>query len=245
MVMSNSLANAVLDLVYPNNCINCKTAILDKDYEFSLCQDCWQSIENNLPPFCSKCGLHLEDIDTRIDLCKDCQKRELYFDKAFSVFAFEGMAKELIHKFKYSNKTMLAKVFAKMIFDFAMNFNIPLDSYDIMLPVPLHSTRLREREYNQCEILARQLQKFFPLELSTKDVKRIKNTKSQITLDKASRWKNVEGVFKTTNEYAFKDKSVLVVDDLMTTGSTASELAKTLKDSGAKTVSVLTIAKAK
>lgn len=140
---------------------------------------------------------------------------------------------------------MLAKVFAQMIFDFTMNFNIQLSDYDIMLPVPLHSTRLREREYNQCEMLAQQLQKFFPVELSTKDVKRTKNTKSQITLDKASRWKNVEGIFKITNEYIFKDKNVLIIDDLITTGATASELAKALKESGAKTVAVLTIAKAK
>jgi len=243
--MLKSFTSAVLDLIYPNNCINCKTAIIDRDYGFSLCQDCWQSIEKNLPPFCLKCGVHLEDIKTGIDLCKDCQKQQFYFDKAFSVFLYKGIIKELIHKFKYSNKTMLAKVFAQMIFDFTMNFNIQFSDYDIMLPVPLHSTRLREREYNQCEILAQQLQKFFPIQLSTKDVKRIKNTKSQITLDKVSRWKNVEDIFKITNEYIFEDKNVLIVDDLITTGATASELAKTLKESGARTVSVLTIAKAK
>lgn len=243
--MLKSLTSAVLDLVYPNNCINCKTAIIDKDYKFSLCYDCWQSIEKNLPPFCSKCGLHLEDIKTGVDLCKDCQRQELYFDKAFSVFLFDGIIKELIHKFKYSNKTMLAKVFAQMIFDFAMNFNIQLSSYDIMLPVPLHPARLREREYNQCEMLAQQLQKFFPLEISTKDVTRIKNTKSQITLDKTSRWKNVDGAFKIRNRFVFEEKNVLIVDDLITTGATASELAETLKESGAKMVSVLTIARAK
>jgi ComF family protein len=243
--MLSSLTGAVLDLIYPNNCINCKTAILEKDYEFSLCRDCWQSIENILPPFCSKCGAHLENITSVIDLCRDCQKQELYFDKAYSVFAFEGILKELIHKFKYSNKTMLAKVFAKMIFDFAMNFNIPLSGYDIMLPVPLHSTRLREREYNQCEILAQQLQRFFHLEISTKDVARIKHTRSQITLDKTARWENIVGAFKIRNNQAFINKNVLIVDDLITTGATASELAKTLKESGAKMVSVLTIAKAK
>jgi len=243
--MLSSLTGAVLDLVYPNNCINCKTAILEKDYEFSLCRDCWQSIEKNLPPFCPKCGTHIENINSGIELCRDCQKKELYFDKAYSVFAFEGVLKELIHKFKYSNKTMLAKVFAKMIFDFAMNFNIPLSDYDIMLPVPLHSTRLREREYNQCEILARQLQRFLHLEISTKDVARIKHTRSQITLDKTARWENIVGAFKIKNNQTFKNKNVLIVDDLITTGATASELAKTLKESGAKMVSVLTIAKAK
>ncbi|HOX53945.1 MAG: ComF family protein [Candidatus Omnitrophica bacterium] len=243
--MLKTFATAVLDLVYPNNCINCKTAIIDQDYEFSLCPGCWQSLEKNLPPFCSKCGMHLEEITAGIDLCKDCQKQNLHFDKAYSVFIFEGIIKELIHKFKYSNKTMLAKVFAQMIFDFTVNFNFPISEYDIMLPVPLNSARLREREYNQCEILARQLHKYFPLEISTKDIVRIRNTKSQISLDKTARWKNIDGAFKIKNKYAFVDKKVLIIDDLITTGATASELAKTLKGAGVKMVSVLTIAKAK
>jgi ComF family protein len=187
----------------------------------------------------------LEELETELGICRQCERRQFYFDRAFCVCVFDGVIQDLIHKFKYSNKTMLDKVFAQLIFDFVVNLNIPVLDYDIMLPVPLHPTRLREREYNQCEILAYQLRKFFPLEISSKDVLRVKNTKSQISLDKLARWENIKGAFKVKNQDKFKNRNVLIVDDLFTTGATASELARVLKESGAEKVSVLTLAVAK
>ena len=240
--MLKSLSTALLDIIYPKNCIFCKKGIFDKKSGFYLCQDCFESIEKNLPPFCSRCGRHLEAPETEIGICKGCKGRKFYFDCSFSVCIFDGKIKELIHKFKYSNRTMLDKVFARLIFDFVMNFNIPISEYDIILPVPLHPVRLREREYNQCELLAKELAKFFPIEISRKDVVRTKNTKSQISLDKSARWENIKGAFNVRSEDKFKDRNVLIIDDLITTGATASEIAFSLKKSGAKKVSVLTLA---
>jgi len=242
--MLKNLTATVLNLIYPKNCISCKTGIFDEQNRFFLCDDCFEEIAKNLSPFCLKCGVHLDERETEFGICRQCKKRKFYFDRAYSVCIFEGTIKELIHKFKYSNKTVLAKLFSEMIFDFAMNFHIPISDYDIMLPVPLHSVRLREREYNQCEILAKELQKFFSIAISRNDVMRIRNTKSQIELNKFARWQNIKGAFKLKNFEKFKDKNVLIIDDLMTTGATASELAGVLKDADAKKVSVLTLAKA-
>ncbi|MFH1655207.1 MAG: ComF family protein [Candidatus Omnitrophota bacterium] len=243
--MFKSLSATVLDIIYPRNCINCKNGIFDKDYGFSICRDCFENIQKNRPPFCLKCGRHLDGPETDEGVCRQCKSRKFYFDNAWSVCIYEGIIQELIHKFKYSNKTMLDKVFAKLIFDFVMNFNLSVSDYDIMLPVPLHPTRLREREYNQCRILAHEIQNFFSIAISTNDVMRLRNTKSQISLDKKARWENIKGAFKVKNTLKFKDKNVLIIDDLITTGATASELARALKNAGTKNVSVLTLAIAK
>lgn len=243
--MFKSPVETLLDIIYPKNCIFCKKGIFDEGNDSYICQECFENIAKNLPPFCLKCGRHLESIDNTEGICQNCLKENFNFDCAWSVCFFDGIIKDLIHKFKYSNKTLLAKSFARLFFDFIMNFNIPISIYDIMLPVPLHKTRLREREYNQSELLAKELRKFFPLEASKDNVIRIRNTKSQTNLDKTMRRKNTLGAFKVINTDVFKEKNILIIDDLLTTGATTSELAKTLKESGAKKVSVLTLAIAK
>ena len=243
--MLKTFAATALELIYPKNCISCKAGIFDKENKFLICQDCFEGIEKNLPPFCAKCGRHLELDETENGICRQCKKRKFYFDSCFSVCIYDGIIKDLIHKFKYSNKTVLADAFSKLMFDFIRNFHVELDDYDIMLPVPLHSTRLREREYNQSEVLSERINKFAGIAISRNDIIRLRNTKSQITLDKEARWQNLKDAFKVVRPAVFEEKNVLIVDDLITTGATASELAKSLKQAKAKKVSVLTLAIAK
>jgi ComF family protein len=240
--MFKKLASGILDILYPKNCILCKTGIFDEENQFYLCENFLANIKRNLPPFCLNCGRHLEKDEIDDTNCKQCRKRQFYFDCSWSVCIFDDIIKDLIHKFKYSNKTRLAKMFAKLIFDFLTIFNLTFIEYSIMLPVPLHPVRLREREYNQCEILAKELQRFIPIMILTKDVIRIRNTKPQVLLDRQERWKNIKDAFQIKRPENFKSKNVLIIDDLITTGATVSELARTLKDAGANKVSVLTLA---
>ena len=125
---------------------------------------------------------------------------------------------------------------------FAQYYRLPLEAFDLVVPVPLSSTRLRERGYNQSQLLAQELVKSLGLPLEFNNVIRTRNTQFQARLSEKERWTNIEGAFKIKHPKKFDGKNVLIVDDLLTTGATASEIARILKESGAQKVGVLTLA---
>jgi len=117
-----------------------------------------------------------------------------------------------------------------------------IEQFDFMVPIPLHPTRKRERGYNQSFLLASQLSRIFNINLNINLLIKIKNTKNQSLLSKKERWTNITGAFKIKNPNEVNNKSILLIDDLLTTGATSSEAAKALKSAGAKTVGVFTLA---
>ena len=212
-----------------------------------ICADCLEGIEMNLPPFCKKCGRHLElehkNLDTEI--CPECQKKTLHFERNWSACNYSNKMKDLLHLFKYNNKTKLRKVFGKLLIKFIQDFNIPVEKFDHIIPMPLHPTRLREREYNQTQLLTEELSKTLSLRTSGNTISRIRNTKPQSSLSAWERWENIRGAFKVKNPERINKKDILIIDDLYTTGATTSEIALSLKNAGAKEVSILTLAIAK
>jgi len=148
----------------------------------------------------------------------------------------------MIHSFKYQNKTSLRHTFARLIFSFIRNYALAMDQFDIIVPIPLHPTRLRERGYNQSQLLSENISKEFNIRHSPLNLMRIRNTRNQALLKEKERWTNIQGAFKIKDPLEFFAKSVLIVDDLLTTGATASEVARILKEAGAQKVSVLTLA---
>ncbi len=147
----------------------------------------------------------------------------------------------LIHLFKYENKTHLRHIFAYLINQFLESAPLKIRTYDCLVPIPLSSARFRERSYNQSELLARLLSKTHGISLSEKNLIRIRHTPNQALLRKKERWTNIQGAFRIKNPLSFKNKSVLLLDDLLTTGATVSEAAKALKENGALSVDVLTL----
>ncbi len=119
---------------------------------------------------------------------------------------------------------------------------IDFNQFDLIMPIPLHPTRLRERGYNQSALIAQKLSKEFNIPLINNNLIRIRNTPSQTNLNKKERWTNIKGAFKIKYPTNINKKFTLLIDDLLTTGATTSEAALTLKKSGAKKVGVLTIA---
>lgn len=117
-----------------------------------------------------------------------------------------------------------------------------IEQFDFMVPIPLHPTRKRERGYNQSFLLASQLSRIFNINLNINLLIKTKNTKNQSLLSKKERWTNITGAFKIKNPNEVNNKSILLIDDLLTTGATSSEAAKALKSAGAKTVGVFTLA---
>jgi ComF family protein len=148
----------------------------------------------------------------------------------------------LIHEFKYGSKDYLGFTLNRLLTEFIREYDLPLSVLDLIVPVPLHKTRLREREYNQAEILSRHLAGEFKKELVPDILIRNRYTKTQTELESDKRPENVRGSFSINKATLLKNKNILLVDDVLTTGATSSEAAAVLKEAGAKIVFVLTVA---
>jgi len=232
--------NSIFNLIYPPNCLLCRNHLLVGAEEKVLCAACLEGIERNHPPFCRKCSRPLwQNPDG--SLCRECQKTDYPFDRAWGATVYNETMQKLIHLFKYQNKTSLRKVFSIIIDTFIENHGIDVGRFDIVVPVPLHPARLRERGYNQSELLSESLAEKYRRPLMASKLLRQRHTPNQALLGKKERWTNIRSAFTIKDRAFFKKKSVLLVDDLLTTGATVSEAARILKDAGAKEVSALTL----
>jgi len=207
-----------------------------------ICIECWGKIKKNVPPFCYRCGRRLDSRGFSKTICPGCIKKPLYFDRAFSPCVYEGPIKELIHEFKYNNKEYLGATLSKLMIDFVHEYNLPIDFVDYIIPVPLYKSRLREREFNQARILSDYVAREFNKPVLNDLLIRKRPTRTQTELEDSERFLNVNGSFTVAKDGALKNLSILLVDDVLTTGATSSEAARSLKDAGANIVFVLTLA---
>lgn len=211
-----------------------------------LCASCWSAATFITDPKCSICGFPFEvdyegaapDCDEKA-LCGSCIKDPPHYDQALSVFAYGGKVKSMILALKYADATYLAPGFAKFFHPRFKEFIAPVD---LILPVPIHRRRLLQRWYNQAGLLATSLGKEAQKPVDHFMLTRTKHTQSQGKLSKLQREKNVAGVVGMKGKLK-PNAHVLIVDDVLTTGSTVNECAKILKKAGAKKVDILTIAR--
>jgi ComF family protein len=150
--------------------------------------------------------------------------------------------KTLIHSFKYGQKTGLRHLFVHIMASFIRDYHLDIAQFDLIAPIPLSSTRLRERGYNQAQLLGEGMAKEFSIPLSDHNLIRQRHTQQQTLLDEKERWTNIKRAFTIKHLKVFEQKNILIIDDLLTTGATASEAARTLKNHGAGKVGVLTLA---
>jgi len=242
MSMLRRFIRGLVDIAYPKTCLACKNKLEAHANEEYICGRCKAGIKRNVPPFCSSCGRHLEKNNRNKNICPACLKNGLNFDRAFSPCLYEGVIKELIHEFKYKGKTHLSKPLSKLMTDFIKEYDLPIDYLDLIIPMPLHKTRLREREFNQAEILSRHIASEFNKHLAPDALIRHRKTRAQAQLPTDKRYLNVKDSFSVTDNYDLRNKSVLLVDDVLTTGATSSEAACAMKKAGANIVFVLTLA---
>lgn len=230
-----------MHLVYPPHCLGCKTYGRRSPLAGGLCPSCQTLIQPNIPPFCPKCArpLHGHPLRPR---CLRCQQKEPRFDFAWAACLYAEPLKTFIHQFKYNQKTSLRVPFAELMISFIHTYQLDMAQFQLMIPVPLFPTRLRERGYNQSYLLAQGLAKAFAIELSAHHLIRVRHTRPQFLLDEKERWTNMHRAFKIKSSCAVSKKNILLIDDLLTTGATASEAAAVLKEAGAQTVGVLTLA---
>ncbi len=253
--MNDDPLQYMLDILFPKVCPCCKTEALESE---NLCSLCFSDIRfiNNWS-FCQKCGVPFgffnseneEDYDIDLaqesggHLCGKCVKGKFCFEKARSIAIYDGKIRDMIISFKYERKLSIANVLVDIL---TTNMPEDLDSFDSVVPVPLHIVKLRLREYNQSVILANGLAQYAGVNCEIFGMKRTRETRPQIEIiSEYERRSNVKGAFAVTEDHKFKGKSILLVDDVFTTGSTSDECSKMLLNSGAYKVQVLTLTRAK
>jgi len=230
------------DLIYPNCCLACKNKIGPDEKQDLICLRCWEKLERNLPPFCVSCGRRLDKYRIVKNICSGCLKSKFHFDRAFSPCAYTGTIKKLIHEFKYCGKDYLGETLARLMNEFIQDYRLPIEYLDFIIPVPLHKSRMREREFNQAQVLSEQVAKKFGKEVLADVLIRNRPTRTQTDLAFEERQKNVERSFTVKSPGLIKGSNLLLIDDVLTTGATSSQAAKALKDSGARIVLVMTLA---
>lgn len=233
---------ALLNWFYPKRCISCARDLAFDSSRY-LCAGCWEGIRPLPEPLCIRCGDHLPDGGMH---CFFCKHEKIYFTMVRSFSKFDGALRESIHQFKYKGRDYLCAELSLLLVPI-WNRYTEIQKSDIVVPVPLHSSSLRERGYNQSGLLARefvsQTGTTGSIQLIENALVRVKKTKSQTVLSKSERFSNMESAFQAAKPEALKDKAVLLIDDVCTTGATLNECAKTLKKAGAKEVYGLTLAR--
>ena len=202
----------------------------------------WQSLSFINAPYCDKCGapFAFEAGDMQCGLCLDTPP---LYNKARAALAYNDASRDIILKFKHGDQTHAVKAFTPWLVSAGRDL---LETCDIIIPVPLHPIRLIKRRYNQADLIARELHKLFADKHYLFDgLKRIKNTASQGHKKKNERKSNIARAFAINQKYTntIQGKTVLIIDDVHTTGATLNECAKTLYKGGAAHVNVLTLAR--
>lgn len=227
------LLNKIKDFIYPGRCVQCSIQL--PFGELGLCDKCRKKITYVDEPVCLVCG---REVRGNALYCTDCRTRKHEFLAGRFVFPYEKCARG-VYDFKYSNRAEYALFYAdamkKRWGDWLEGLNA-----DALIPVPIHRIRLAKRGYNQAELLADELSKLIHVPVYAKYVRRVRNTVPQKLYDKARREINVKKAFIVA-ENSVKLKTVIVVDDIFTTGSTIDELSRELKKNGVEKIYFITI----
>ena len=230
----NKVLNNFLKCLYPKkkSCILCGSS--DSTL---LCTLCSSSIEFIHERKCLKCGKGLSDnyID---NICPDCKEAKFSFHSAYSCFYYNSGGKELIHKLKYEGKKEAAKILAGYMAQLICEEDL---KGDIIVPVPIHESKMEIRGFNQSMAIGEYLSNYIFLPIWDCLV-RVRNTKDQYNLDKYERKTNLIDAFSIDMLYNVRNKGILLIDDIYTTGSTVEECSKELIKAGANKVYVVTAA---
>ncbi len=225
-----------IDYVFPFRCLKCLTYVQDED---GLCSDCFSELHFNSSPYCKICGKGFAiDID-KDNLCGPCTIKRPIYDSARFIIRYDEKSKKIIHLFKYNDKTILSKIFAKILFG---QYKEYISYADILAPVPMHKLKRLFRFYNQTQYLAKSLSSLSMIKLFPDLLIKYKYTQPQASLNQKARKKNINNSFLVNKKYNIEGKKILLIDDVITTGSTISECAKILKKAGASEVLVISIA---
>ena len=234
--------DAALGLFYPEVCQLCSTERAGPDSGY-VCSACRNRIRSIVPPFCERCGLPAQGEITQAFECSNCRESQWRFVWARSAVEASGVALEIIHRYKYQRAMWFEPLLAELLVTSARPV-LAQDHWDLVVPVPLHPVKQREREFNQAERLAARLARVLQIPVNTRLIKRVKLTRTQTMLSRAERAENVRKAFAGYSGQALEGRRVILVDDVLTTGATTNACAKVLLGLGAGAVCVWTVARA-
>ena len=202
-----------------------------------ICGNCWHDIQFLEPPWCDICGV--PDVNGRCDECAISPPR---YGKLRSIAFYQTTLQQAIHLFKFEKKNVFAKHLIQLI-----NAHVPTDcsitEYDFILPVPIHRKRLRERGFNQATLLAKGIAQVGGVPLLTNVLVRHRHTVAQSSLDSEARQQNIIGAFEIRNPDVIRNKRILIIDDVFTTGATVREAVNELWKADPAEIDVLTLAR--
>ena len=209
----------------------------------NLCSECWKKLEFITQPLCEVCGIPMEfKYSRRCYQCHIGQNRD--YNKILAPLIFNDHSAKMVHALKYDGNIFIAKKMALFMFQIGKHM---LEKADIICPVPMHNTKLYSRKFNQSHLLAYHIAKMGDKihSLDNKIITKIRKTKPQSSLNKSEREKNLQKAFRISEEkgHLVKNKNILIVDDVITTGSTISACAKEFRKFGAHHIYILTFAK--
>lgn len=232
---------ATLGFLFPCECKICEGPLGVAKW---VCEGCLTRIKHISLPQCHLCGIPLAPffLDIVEPLCKECRSQPRYFHQARAVAFYGGVTKESLHLFKYGRKIALYKPLGQLMTDLAAT-HWRREIIDLIVPVPLHPKRKRERGFNQAELLAFPIKTRLKLPIDTKNFIRDRATQTQTELGKKERIENVKGAFRVRGTSQFSGKNILLVDDIFTTGATLNECSRTLIEAGARRIYALTLAR--
>jgi len=207
-----------------------------------ICLDCLSGVHWIEPPFCTVCGIPFLSAETENHPCGGCLREEKYFTAARALGYYEGSLQEVIHRWKYEEKTHLTSLMGQWMVE-GLNRYWGASCFSLLIPVPLHVQRLRERGFNQALLLAKELSHWTGIPYEKRALQKKKPTSPLVSLSGREREREVKGVFFAAEKEKLEGKAILLVDDVYTTGATANECSKVLLAAGAKSVDVLTLAR--
>lgn len=231
---------ALASLFYPSLCAVCSEPVDASRY---LCDACEMKTPRIKAPFCAKCSEPFAGAISETFSCANCSHRTLHFECAVCAFRSRGMVRKIVHEFKYGHQQHLRHPIAEWLAETLDDPRLHGRRFDMIIPVPLHPTRKRERGFNQAELLAESLSKRADLPLRNV-LQRIRYTTTQTAFDRAERMENLHDAFRLRKNADVRGLRVLLIDDILTTGSTLSECARVLKAAGAISVHAATAARA-
>lgn len=241
LVLVQKIIIRAVDMVYPPCCPFCDQPLRQQEWQMKVCRNCQKQavyITNN---HCLKCGKFI--YSEKEEFCYDCSRYSHHYDQARSILSYQGKSKEALYRFKKSNRKEYAEFFGEEICRLLGRWIYNCRG-DYLIPIPLYYKSEGGRGYNQADILAKVISRKTGIPVCENLLQKVMETKQQKDLDKTERRKNLENAFVVLPEHRalIDGKTVILIDDIYTTGATADAASKVLKDAGAARVFVVTVA---
>jgi ComF family protein len=236
-----NVTGRVLDLLLPPLCLACDEPV---GGTATLCTTCWKQIQFIAPPLCACCGTPFDIPVEAGTMCGACLLQAPRYASARTAMLYDEASRKLVLGFKHGDRTYAAKALAVWMHRAGGNF---IAQADALVPVPLHRWRLFQRRYNQASLLAQQIGILAAKPVIPDSLRRIRATPSQGHRNRKERQENVRGAFAVPEKFrtGLAGKTLVLVDDVMTTGATVNECARILLAAGAKQIHVLTLSRVK